>query len=252
MRLVVFLMELFVIHATTVRNSLHCIDLLYNNTPPSVGTRILWGNGSPIGSIGSYGNETYLCFRGTLSVFDWVSDLDTDLVRYPYGGHVSRGFLDLYTRPYHLTVSKQVCIWPPLWGYCISDSGIEEVLRETSIREEILDVRINVVAGHSLGATLAILAGMDIFLGSTGTVLAFGSPMVGDPEFAEMYNSKGPRTYLIHTVDDIVPNFPMPCYRHVGRQIILNIPPGVCNIHKAHSMERYWESLNLLESLIVL
>jgi hypothetical protein len=184
-----------------------------------------------------------------LSVFDWISDLDADLVRYPYGGHVSRGFLGLYTQPYYLTVAHNVCTWPPLWGYCATDSGIQEVLRKTSIREEILDSKINVIAGHSLGAALATLAGMDM---SVRIVFAFGSPMVGDPEFAEMYNSKGPRTYLIHTIDDIVPNFPMPCYRHVGNRTILNIPPGMCDIHKAHSMGRYWESLDLLESLVAL
>jgi hypothetical protein len=247
MKLIGFLTCILATQASLIRNSLNCIDLLYNNTV-SVGTRILWGNGNPIGSIGSIGNDTYLCFRGTLSLFDWISDLDADLVRYPYGGHVSRGFLGLYVQPYYLTVTRNVCTWPPIWGYCVTDSGIQEVLRKTSIREEVLDFRIDVIAGHSLGAALATLAAMDA-MGSR-FVFGFGSPMVGDPEFAKMYNTKGPRTYLIHTIDDIVPNFPMPCYRHVCNRTILDMEPGVCDIHRAHSMERYWNSLDLLESLV--
>lgn len=246
MRLLSFLILPTILYSSPIRNSLTLIDLLYNH---SFSKRILWGNGYPIGSIQTCNNESYLSFRGTLSIFDWLSDLDDTLTPYPNGGRVSRGFLNLYTNPYHLTTNNNICKFPPIWNYCLSNLGtLEQVLRKTSIREEILSINnIKYIAGHSLGGALAILAATDI--PTARVVYALGSPMVGDPEFAEKYNQYSPRTYLIHTIDDIVPNFPMPCYRYVGNRVVLEMLPGVCNVHSAHSMERYWESIDTLDKL---
>lgn len=241
-----------------IRNSLTCIDFLYRM--PNATENILWGNGQPIGTFRTYGNDTYLCFRGTTSIADWLSDLDTTLVPWDYSvgggnanrGRVSRGFWGLYNREYDLATNGLPCYGPSLGPWCQTTLGPAKVARRTSIRREVLGAQLppKFVAGHSLGAALATLAAGDYSVGGGDpVVLAFGSPMVGDPEFAVGY---GPRTYLVWHEDDIVPRFPMPCYRHVagGVRVRLGsfgVPPVGCDIHWAHAMGRYWDAIGTLE-----
>lgn len=279
--LAISLLFLPVRSTSPVRNSLTLIGNAYNHTPQGT---VLWDRGQPIGSISwDPTGDTYIAFRGTDSLTDWLSDLDTDLV--PFGsGRVSRGFLSVYQREYHLTDDGSPCVTPILWDLCISAYGaIRRPTQRTSIRR---DIRRSVaaagratqeatpqggatiwVSGHSLGGALATLAATDILSGDIPSfpipirtvLLAFGSPKVGDSGFVGAFGKVGAtRAYRIHMVDDVVPQIPLPCYRHVPAKVIGlsqggDCPLGDCpseDIHWLHAMERYWEAVGAIEGAV--
>jgi hypothetical protein len=83
------------------------------------------------------------------------------------------------------------------------------------------------IAGHSLGASLATLLGLDVALNSGSKnidVFTYASPRVGEMFFEHTYNSMVPNTYRIHNRSDIVPNLPIFPYEHVGIDLEL-VPP---------------------------
>jgi hypothetical protein len=83
------------------------------------------------------------------------------------------------------------------------------------------------VTGHSLGAALATLLGLDVGLnsgcGNTG-VYTFASPRVGEMMFHHIYESVVPHTYRVHNRSDIVPKVPLFPYEHVGIDLELISP----------------------------
>lgn len=80
------------------------------------------------------------------------------------------------------------------------------------------------LVGHSLGAALVTLLGLDLALNTASphspTVYTFGSPRVGDPLFAKLYNKKVPNSYRVAEKWDLVTKVPIiPAYYHVDQEI---------------------------------
>jgi len=82
------------------------------------------------------------------------------------------------------------------------------------------------LAGHSLGAALAVLTAdrtlVDADVRATA-VYTFGMPRTGDADFAARYNDKlGAATFRLVHGDDIVATVPTskPGFRHVGRLLM--------------------------------
>lgn len=94
-------------------------------------------------------------------------------------------------------------------------------------RREILDLtthRSLFLTGHSLGAAIATVAARDLQL--IRALYTFGSPTVGDPDFARGFQAIGLPIYRFVDEHDLVTTVPLPemGYRHVGD--ILHIVGG--------------------------
>ena len=158
-------------------------------------------------------NNSIISFRGSETFIDWMHDFDIKQSDY-YVGKVSTGFLIEYQ----------------------------------AVRSKIEKIKFGsrtVITGHSLGAALAILCAVHIYIefGIQPTVYLFASPRVGNIEFANWYDQHIPNTYMFYLAGDIAPNFPsvnMGCYKHVAYpHYILNYDPVSCSLHAYHSMDNF-------------
>lgn len=142
------------------------------------------------------GTLVVIAFRGTDETCDWWNNLNRRLVDSPrfVRGKIHRGFRDAFFRSYD-------------W------------LR--AMARQIGERRVY-VTGHSLGGALATLASYVLALRSirVAGVHTFGSPRVGDAQFARVYERVlGGLTYRWRNNNDAVTR--LPCwscgYRHVGQ-----------------------------------
>ncbi|KAB5524192.1 hypothetical protein DKX38_021941 [Salix brachista] len=119
------------------------------------------------------------------------------------------------------------------------------------------------VAGHSLGAALATLNGMDMVANGwnkpTGsdkgfpvTVFAYASPRVGDQGFLDVFNdliTKDLHVLSIRNSIDPLPLFPTECflgYRDVGEKLEIDStesPYLKCPIAQPHNLELYLHAI---------
>jgi triacylglycerol lipase len=139
-----------------------------------------------------------LAFRGTfpLSIDNWLTDADAPLGPAPDSapGQVHRGFADAF-------------------------SGLAATVDQfLAGLDDGLDLW---VTGHSLGGALATLASVHLagrpsFCG----VYTFGSPRVGDAEYAGVYKADH---FRVVNDNDIVPRVPPKdlSYHHVGTRVLL-------------------------------
>jgi hypothetical protein len=159
---------------------------------------------SKIGMCFRSGPRAWLVFRGSDDRLDW----DTNLQFSKTEDNIHRGFW---------TASKKL------------RSGTLDCLAK--LDGEIDEV---VIAGHSLGGALAVLAAREISAGSRlpiTAVFTFGAPCVGGKAFVNDYNqrdahaldSSDPRTlgqvtWQLRQESDIVPKLPLRIsgYRHCG------------------------------------
>lgn len=154
---------------------------------------------------GKYNGSKVLVFRGTDDLKDWFYDLDVKMVKDSmFRGMLHEGFLNAY---------KKLRL-DPFFTHA--------------------DLRPDLVAGHSLGGALAVLASDQ----ARCPCYTFGCPKVGDSEFAESHSGRVLR--YVHNRDP-VPLVPMHPFVHVGTEIKI----GSWSIRSwfdpigDHSMERY-------------
>jgi triacylglycerol lipase len=125
-----------------------------------------------------------LAFRGTSAIEEWLEDADAMLSLNPHGdGYIHKGFARHFAR-----------MWP-----FVKDQH-----------------RPRWICGHSLGGAMAVLAAvcLDEIHGLRSPVYTFGSPRVGNREFAASFM---PVLYRVVNDIDPVPRVPLEfCYRHVG------------------------------------
>jgi len=139
----------------------------------------------------------HVIFPGTASLRDARTDAQIRKMEWLHAGKVHRGFM----RAYGMIAQKLI-------------TALAEA-------DEIY------LAGHSLGGALATLAADDLAeLGwNIQGVYTFGSPRVGNWEFARRYNARlAERTFRVTNAGDPVPWVPFVwgSYRHVAREHYLN------------------------------
>ncbi|WP_410511685.1 lipase family protein [Paenibacillus sp. BR2-3] len=143
------------------------------------------------GFIAESQDKIIVVFRGTRTFKDNESDQDLYQVTYPYvrnAGMTHRGFT------------------------CIYQSARNELIRELN---ELSTTKRLLVAGHSLGGALAVLAALDVAVNTpfkNPVVYTYGSPRVADPVFASRFNQAVKNSFRISNVHDIIPTLPAQAY----------------------------------------
>lgn len=98
------------------------------------------------------------------------------------------------------------------------EQALNSVWPEIEVELSSLGQRCLFVAGHSLGAALALLAGFR--LGSAHAVYTYGAPRVGTAGFRDAYPSP---VYRVVNNNDLVTLIPPPIlYRHVGETCFIH------------------------------
>ena len=148
-----------------------------------------------------------LVLRGTQRGHEWLQTLNAkqiasgDVPTLGFRGRVHRGFATIYGR---------------------LSNAIIEAVQQLDVNKPLY------LSGHSLGAPLASLAALDISqkvaaLRRNLRLYTYASPRLGDPTFAEAFNSIVPNAYRVINQADLVPNLPPTsaanvAYVHAGEQ----------------------------------
>lgn len=197
----------------------------------------------PIGFVATAGNTIYVVFRGTKTIFEWITNAtflqeDYDFVN--DSGKTYRGFTHVYQ-----TINDAIVT-------TVNDlinSGIYSTLY---------------VTGHSLGGALAVLAAPELRDRTSlePIMYNFAAPRVGDPLFKERYSELVRNSWRTINTNDFVPTLPPTTvlsvddfpprelsYQHVfseneitfGKSI--NDPLDVLNIVPNHDLCKYYSAL---------
>lgn len=151
------------------------------------------GNWERFGFILESDDRLVLAFRGTSSTTDWISDAIASQENYKCvkdAGSTHRGISDIY-------YSARPAILPALSKLSASGKRL-------------------FITGHSLGGALATLSAMDAMKNAGHAhpvVYTFGSPRVGDPEFAHAYQERVKMSFRVYNPLDAVPLLPPQSYK---------------------------------------
>lgn len=147
--------------------------------------------------------ETFnvVAIRGTEGLWEWIGDADLIQIQYPRKGwpqdaKVHEGFYDMFVEYEHLV------------GLSLRKS-IENAYRAFSKPSLPL-----LIAGHSLGGPLVLLAAADLAALSGGPapdnlqIYSYAGPRLGNPAFATHFEGLFPNTYQIVNLADVAPIYP--------------------------------------------
>ena len=100
------------------------------------------------------------------------------------------------------------------------------------------------LTGHSLGGALATVCSLDLWvklnLSARDIIVStFGSPRVGNWQFAAMYDKVLPVNWRIVVEPDMIAKLPSVGYKHVGRKVVLT-PHGELIIDPSDLERRPW------------
>lgn len=136
--------------------------------------------------------EIIIAFRGTSSTTNWISNIIASQKRFKYIKEdclTHRGFTNIYS------------------------SARGEIISTLS---KLSQSKTLYITGHSLGGALATLCAIDIASNTPFTspnLFTYGSPRVGDPDFAKAFRKLVPSSYRIANLFDVVAYAPPQIYR---------------------------------------
>ncbi|WP_160716339.1 lipase family protein [Chitinophaga solisilvae] len=176
--------------------------LLYNIQTMENGSPVFYGFIAQNKST----NDYVITFRGTETISEIGSDdyiVPTTFNEFSNNAQVPAGFYDLYESAVVTSLphdTNQVSV--PLKNVAANP---------VSIMPDIQKV-LTVVAGHSLGATIATYFAAAVSVGQDKdidlSIYTFASPMTGDKTFSDTFNSNVGRSQRVYNVPDNVPNLP--------------------------------------------
>jgi len=136
----------------------------------------------------------YIAFRGSSSILNWIDDAEFLKTAYPECDcEVHSGF-------YSATINLQGQVF----------ASIDKIFSKHPVDNVI-------VSGHSLGAAIAQIMSMELFVkGVKNSVYNFGQPRTGDHEYAAWSNQVGKILWRFTHHRDPVPHLPPTAfdYRH--------------------------------------
>ena len=148
-------------------------------------------------------NKIIVAFRGTASITNWVNNIK--FLKDPYINckkcNVHKGFYQSYK-----SIQKKVMLLVDVYRFANENADV-------------------IITGHSFGGALATLSAVELNQrGIKADLVTFGSPRVGDNNFAKYANQiiKG-RSLRVTYKDDIVTVIPPQAigFKHVGQEIHL-------------------------------
>jgi len=178
------------------------------------------------GFCGDFLDGFYIMFRGTDSLWGWITNFMFSKKVIPYEGtnpkiKVHNGFLK---------------------DYLVIRDFVHKKIKETD-KEKIY------VHGHSKGAALTVLCALDIQynfpekeIGSFG----IGTPKIGNEEFVRSFNGRLPDFINIENGSDLIPQIPPRFfgYRHVENKIHIGKERRCCiGTHKDHNWQKYYDNM---------
>ncbi|URT69064.1 lipase family protein [Cytobacillus firmus] len=186
------------------------------------------------GFIAESAEDIVVTFRGTRTFKDNESDQDLYQVPYPYvrdAGFTHRGFT------------------------CIYSSTRNELIRELN---RLSTGKRVLIAGHSLGGSLAVLAALDIEVNTRfkdPIIYTYGSPRTGDPLFASFFSQTVQNSIRIVNIHDIIPTLPARVYpppftkdglyyRHVNRKYPVSFQLNSLPVRN-HEIVCYFHNLSM-------
>ena len=151
-----------------------------------------------------------IVFTGTFFLNQWATDLNFRLHN-AVGIHNYRPGVQVHTGFYNLYRSAR----DQLWALYNSFKPAPQELY---------------ITGHSLGGALATIAAYD-FAGREPIYYSFASPRVGNPVFANTFNTLVPTALRIYNIDDTITQIPLPItlgnvYQHVDSGIAFDVNFG--------------------------
>lgn len=146
------------------------------------------GGYDQVGYVGYTPSQTniYVVFRGSSDLENWLADINIEKIDYPYCDkcEVHKGFYKAETE-----------VFPKIYN------AVSELRKQFPAYNVVF-------TGHSLGAALTTLAAMDYLQNDpTATVILYnyGSPRVGNDQFAEWFSSNMKmRARVTHHKDIVV------------------------------------------------
>ena len=157
-------------------------------------------NDFPIfGSITESSKAIWICFRGTQTSLDITQDLKIQQQNY-FNNNISSHQIEL-----------------KIFGDNVKPlihKGFMEIYM--SLREEILDTlrkrhsnKPIIVSGHSLGAAISTIAGLDLARNNYSVVVYnYASPRIGDQVLSDLINNNVKVFRVVNTAD-VIPNLPL-------------------------------------------
>ncbi|MCZ8516216.1 lipase family protein [Paenibacillus filicis] len=170
-----------------------------------------------------------IAFRGTEDLLDLLRDLQFNQIPYRYAsnaGATHQGLTRLYSDALR--------------------SPIRDTLQGTSPAKKLL------LTGHSVGGSLATLCALDMAVNTAflePQVTTFGSPKVGNPTFARVFNKHVTNSRHIVNRSDLIPQLPLSIgetvYRHVQSRLELTFRNR--SLIGSHRIEAYFRELSYLD-----
>ncbi len=189
----------------------------------------------PITDVQAYLRKRSGCliitFRGSNSRTDWKTNLTFKRKIVPYENYSSKirihsGFLYAYKSP-----------------------SVRDVIHSL-VSPDIYKVKIT---GHSQGAALAILCGVDLeynFPEKDYEVILFGAPRIGNRAFQKSYDKRLFKTLRVENGNDWISKLPFAFmgYRHVGTAVHIGTPRlPLAYSRRAHRLSAYYKSFIKIE-----
>ena len=153
-----------------------------------------------------------LAFRGTANSINWQQNFKTQLVCPE----------EVFPRTCEVGVKIHE-------GFYESYQALRKELLKTvkGILGENFEVRQVFFTGHSMGGALATICSLEMdgrfpLLSGNIAVYSFGSPRVGNEEFASLFSSSSLKSVRVAHVSDPVTHVPLELlgYRHVGHEVV--------------------------------
>jgi len=163
-----------------------------------------------------------IIFRGSNELEDWITNLRAQDENFYNRGYVHQGF------------------------YHASNLFLKTAYQEERLNQYIRDILSNntkvILAGHSLGGTMATLIGCHLLEQGINRenieVYTFGTPPIGDQNFCNYYQDKLKLYRLVNENDVVAHLDKLIRFKHFGEEILLPSNQG-----EVHSAEGYIDNI---------